>query len=425
MVICIDQIAQLDRIVSNSSNLFVMGDGWIAKMIALYFEEGGIDRGNFTILQDGKEIERMQGSLIIAEQEIDGRKRALEYESFFSGDTYYLSEIIKNRIDERLMIICPRKYESRVLLERKKELDSQKQEQFDSFLKRWTKKKNELGRIPLFHSIEIETINRCNGTCSFCPVNAIDDKRPYKKMEMELYHKLVDELADMNYDTWFSLFSNNEPLLDERIYDMADYAKSRLPNAYKMIYTNGSLLNVERLVRLLESLDEVCIDIYYDEKIEADMLPSGLRNSLQYCLEHESVQNKIMVQMINRKAIRNNRGGQSKNREEVYQVQATCLLPFIQMIVRPDGKLSLCCNDARGINTMGDLNIESIRKAWEGEKYQSIRKQIAGGRQNIDFCKCCDNYASSNTVECNVDFTEEQMLESWKVVKEIMKGMYI
>lgn len=31
--------------------------------------------------------------------------------------------------------------------------------------------------VPLFEYVEIETINRCNGVCSFCPVNKLVDTR--------------------------------------------------------------------------------------------------------------------------------------------------------------------------------------------------------------------------------------------------------
>ena len=38
----------------------------------------------------------------------------------------------------------------------------------------------------MFHHIEIETINRCNGVCSFCPINCRIDPREKKVMSEEL-----------------------------------------------------------------------------------------------------------------------------------------------------------------------------------------------------------------------------------------------
>ena len=52
---------------------------------------------------------------------------------------------------------------------------------------------------PLFNNIEIETVNRCNGTCSFCPVNKNQDPREYKKMPEELFKKIIKELKEINY----------------------------------------------------------------------------------------------------------------------------------------------------------------------------------------------------------------------------------
>ena len=35
--------------------------------------------------------------------------------------------------------------------------------------------------------VNLETVNRCNSTCEFCTANIHAEKRPYMKMEDELY----------------------------------------------------------------------------------------------------------------------------------------------------------------------------------------------------------------------------------------------
>ena len=62
------------------------------------------------------------------------------------------------------------------------------------------------------------------------------------------------------------------------------------------------------------------------------------------------------------------------------------------MIIRPTGQISLCCNDALGQMTMGDLSKEKLVDIWKSEKYQKIRKDILISRQNIPLCKNCDNF---------------------------------
>jgi MoaA/NifB/PqqE/SkfB family radical SAM enzyme len=84
---------------------------------------------------------------------------------------------------------------------------------------------------PLPHSIEIETINRCNSTCNFCPVNRFSDPRSLTRMPETLFHKIIDDLAAHDFSGNLSLFSNNEPFLDKRIFDFAAYARVTLPRA--------------------------------------------------------------------------------------------------------------------------------------------------------------------------------------------------
>ena len=44
--------------------------------------------------------------------------------------------------------------------------------------------------------VNLETINRCNSDCAFCTANKYAEKRPFKRMEDELFYHIIDELAD-------------------------------------------------------------------------------------------------------------------------------------------------------------------------------------------------------------------------------------
>lgn len=102
----------------------------------------------------------------------------------------------------------------------------------DLFLKSYQYQNPEL-----FDSIEIETVNRCNGTCSFCPVNVNQPQREYAKMNSKLFEKIISELHMIDYNGELALFSNNEPFLDERIIEFSKMAKDRVPNACLYLYT--------------------------------------------------------------------------------------------------------------------------------------------------------------------------------------------
>jgi radical SAM protein with 4Fe4S-binding SPASM domain len=62
------------------------------------------------------------------------------------------------------------------------------------------------------------------------------------------------------------------------------------------------------------------------------------------------------------------------------------------MVVRPTGEISLCCNDALGKITLGNVNDNTLEEIWYGLEYQKVREQLRKGRHksNIELCVTCD-----------------------------------
>jgi len=241
--------------------------------------------------------------------------------------------------------------------------------------------------LQLFNHIEIETYNRCNGVCDFCPVSAQWETRPKQKMEMRLFYKIIDELAELNYSGRLALFSNNEPFLDDRILEMHEYAHRKLPKARMHLFTNGTLLTLEKFIKIMEYLDELIIDNYNQE---LDLIPP-VKVIKDYCEEHPELVKKVTISLRKPKEVLATRGGDAPNRQEqISYKDTTCVNPFIQMVIRPDGKVSLCCNDPLGKNTLGDLNKNSLVEVWYGEKFTKVRAAIKKGRQFWAHCEFCD-----------------------------------
>ncbi len=239
----------------------------------------------------------------------------------------------------------------------------------------------------LFHHVEIETVNRCNGGCSFCPVSVKNEKREYVKMTDQLFKKIIDQLAEIDYSGRLALFSNNEPLLDDRILDFHKYAREKLLNARMHLYTNGTLLTKEIFVELIKYLDELIIDNYNQN---LDLIPAS-KMIKEYAEENPEIKQKVTIVLRKPNEILTSRGGDAPNRTEVnIENGISCVHPFQQLIIRPDGKVSLCCNDPLGKSTMGDANEESLLDIWNGEKFNFVRKQIINGRENYEHCKRCD-----------------------------------
>lgn len=239
-----------------------------------------------------------------------------------------------------------------------------------------------------FH-VEIETINKCNSTCAFCPVNRDADPRTRQVMSEALFHRIIDELADWGYDRVVNLFSNNEPFLDKRIFAFAEYTRAKLPDAFIQIISNGTALNIDKAERILPFLSRMVINNYGTDYT--------LHDNVRAIIEHLNAKRpelagKLVVGLRRLNEFKSNRGGSAPNRKpRTASYDSRCAYPFFQMVIRPDGKVSLCCNDALGQVTLGDVDADSIRAVWTSEAYREVRRTMARGRGGIELCASCDN----------------------------------
>lgn len=243
------------------------------------------------------------------------------------------------------------------------------------------------GKNILFGHVEIETYNRCNGGCEFCPVSVKNESRPECKMEEKLFKKIINELGAMNYDGRLALFSNNEPFLDDRILDFHKYARAHVPHARMHLFTNGTRLSIDKFIEVMQYLDELIIDNYSQN---LDLLPN-CRDIKAYCETHPELIGRVTIVLRKPQEILTSRGGDAPNKKEKNSyADAKCILPFRQLIIRPDGKVSLCCNDPFGKNTLGDTCKDSLIDIWNNDRFRLVRKCLAEGRGNWKHCEYCD-----------------------------------
>lgn len=52
---------------------------------------------------------------------------------------------------------------------------------------------------PSFVNCMIETLNRCNGSCAFCPASKDSESRPFKRMSWEMYCSIIKELRNQEW----------------------------------------------------------------------------------------------------------------------------------------------------------------------------------------------------------------------------------
>jgi len=301
-------------------------------------------------------------------------------------------------------------YEKFILNPSKKAADIRRKEPLERLIKELLDKKE----FPLFGCCAIETINRCNGDCDFCPVNHKLDPREFALMSEELFRQIIQQLKELDYSGYLCCYENCEALLDKRIFYFIEYAKKELPKATHFLITNGSLLNLEKFKRLMSNLDYMIIDNYYEGK---EKIHNHLLEIAEYCLQSEELMKKVKIQVIDKHAIRNSRAGEAKNRKYIYVPQSSCLIPFGAISINPHGKLFLCCNDALNKQIMGDAAKEKIIDIWRGEYYMNMRKALLESRKNIKICAVCDNFGFLK--ELNKPLDGYKIGKNWEKIKEL------
>lgn len=211
-------------------------------------------------------------------------------------------------------------------------------------------------------------------------------------MDESLFSRIIAQLRELSYSGALALFSNNEPLMDDRLPAFLKLARKALPDTFIYLYTNGTLLKEDLLFELLPCLDWIHVDCYTD----APELPQNMEQLRQVCRERQVPLEKISFHLRNRRELLTTRAGTAPNRDTPLPVRSLCPLPFSQMIIRPDGKVSQCCNDALGQMTLGDLTVQTIEKVWYGEALEALRAtMLNGGRQSCGLCRSCDTIFTS------------------------------
>ena len=242
---------------------------------------------------------------------------------------------------------------------------------------------------PMPNVVNIETINRCNSTCAFCTANIHAEKRPFKLMDLDLYKSIIDQLADWGYKGHLTLYGNNEPLLDKRIVELHRYAREKLPDCFIFMSTNGLILNMEKLKALQQYMDQLIINNYANEY----KLHKNIQQIYDYAREHQEEFRDIdiVIQMRYLQEVLTNRAGSAPNKQATEKVvEETCLLPFTDMWIMPNGKVGLCCCDNYEVTDFGDLTTTPLKECWNSPKMRAAREAIAEGRQHYSFCKHCD-----------------------------------
>jgi len=222
--------------------------------------------------------------------------------------------------------------------------------------------------------IEFETNARCNRACYYCP-------RPENSstvLDERVLESVLQELEEWGFKGHVALHSYNEPLTDRRIFDLYSMVSNHLPQSELELRTNGDALDREKIESAIESgVTRIVITLH--DPISPEKVDKARNFSAEYDL--------VRVHDL-RKGYRtlgfHNRAG---------LVQLSGTVPRIYChivdtpVIRSDGSVVPCCDDAQKETVLGNVNETGFREIWES--YAALRRQIHRGKSPLEMCANC------------------------------------
>lgn len=302
-------------------------------------------------------------------------------------------------------------------------------------------------------SIFIEPTNLCNFQCEFCPTGdkALLKKfnRPSGTMDYDLYCKIIDDISLFNSKIKkINFYLNGEPLLNKNLSKMIKYAKEKDVAEHYRIRTNGSLLNKENIMELVNSgvdmigisVDGVSAEDYY-EKCKVKLDYKEFVENIKYLYNNKNDINLYIktidygqgTEKLNK--FKNEFGeycdelgieqleGWSMSEEKDFTLgqkpslsinneplikKEVCPQPFYNLAINFDGTVTVCCCDWSYSTIVGDLKKESILEIWNGENLYNFRRMHLEGRRKEN--RACANCYMLTCWQDNLDSYKEEIL---------------
>jgi radical SAM protein with 4Fe4S-binding SPASM domain len=248
--------------------------------------------------------------------------------------------------------------------------------------------------IPLPAEVEISESGTCNRTCSFCPRSApgFEDKKEFLKTE--LFEKLCKELSGVLYSGTIRFSGFVEPLLDKNIFNLISIARKYLKNSNIEMVTNGDVLNVSRLKKLIESgLNTLLISVYDGKAAAAtfqEMCEEANLKEHQYVIRHRYLPSEqdFGITMSNRAGMMKNAGYKIDPLQK--SLTDPCYYPHYTFFMDYNGDVLMCPHDWGKKKILGNLNNEDFMSIWTASVAIIARKNLNKGNRNFSPCNVCD-----------------------------------
>ena len=277
--------------------------------------------------------------------------------------------------------------------------------------------------IRIFNTLAIETSAVCNRSCVFCPVHGSD--RPDEKMDWGMIEKIAEELEFLRWQGRISLYIYNEPMRDQRIYEIISYLRGVLPSVCLMISTNGDYLKSSSQIQDLRAagVNQLLINVYSatDGNPDPKRVAHGVelaerrhktfldwftdlgidksKGSVYTYLKPPGFVCKIEPKYGVRAEDKNLAGYELQNRSgniDWFQaalkepMERGCVRPFRLLNINWRGDGILCCNDYHGVTDFGNIREKSLVDIWNHPEFHRYRLFLQNKNRYIPLCDKCD-----------------------------------
>ncbi len=263
--------------------------------------------------------------------------------------------------------------------------------------------------------LQLETVSTCNAACHFCPYPDHPSRRG-KTMDMDLFHKIVDEAATIPHISIYSMQGLGEPLLDKNIVDRVAYIKTKDPNCKMELFTNGVMAGPNKLDLLQRAgLDCIVFSLNANNaaqheqvmklKGKYDTVVENIRYSLKlpWITRIHAVEDGKYFTMLDTVEFRatwgehckpcgvGNWAGDRPFNYGSFKPNECCERALSTIYVMYDGRCSQCCFDPLGEGAVfGDLNKQTIREIYASERYVKFREDhFTNNADRWERCRGC------------------------------------
>ncbi len=269
--------------------------------------------------------------------------------------------------------------------------------------------------------IFVDPSDKCNFQCKFCPTgdrNLMKETpgRNYGHMDFDLYKKIINDICKFDKPIRvLRLYKDGEPLLNPNFIDMVKYAKDTNCTERIDTTTNASLLSPKKNIEMINAgLDRINISIegintqQYLEFSQFKINFEELIDNIAHLYENRK--NCEIIVKINGDLLSHDDKQQfynmfgdiadgvyiehimscwpefqlrevSVNQEhgiygqEIKEV-SVCPYVFYSFSINSDGSASLCFLDWARKLIIGDVNTQSVKEIWLGDKMKEYQKMF-------------------------------------------------